>query len=62
MGRFPMGSHGFIEAPLAEMIGAEPAFQAAWLWPAHCNTPRNRAHGPTASRTWCAMILEIWCR
>ena len=32
------------------------------LWPAHCITPRNRTHGPTASRYWFAMMREIWCR
>jgi len=31
-------------------------------WPAHCSTPRYALHGPTASRYWWAMILEIWCR
>ena len=32
------------------------------LWPAHCSTPRYRLHGPTASRYWWAITLEIWCR
>lgn len=32
------------------------------LWPAHCSTPTYAAHGPTASRYWCAITLEIWCR
>ena len=36
--------------------------QAAALWPAHCITPRNLLHGPTASRYGCAMTREIWCR
>src|SRR6267154_5900130 len=30
------------------------------LWPALCSTPRYLLHGPTVSRYWCAMILEIW--
>src|SRR5437867_11385091 len=29
------------------------------LWPAHCSTPRYALHGPTASRYWWAITLEI---
>jgi len=32
------------------------------LWPAHCSTPRYPLHGPTASRYWWAITLEIWCK
>ena len=46
------------------MLGARRAWHvhSGELWPAHCITPRNLAHGPTASRYWWAMTLATWCR
>jgi hypothetical protein len=32
------------------------------LCPAHCITPRNAVHGPTASRYWWASTRESWWR
>ena len=46
------------------MLGARRAWHVHFgeLRPAHCITPRNLVHGPTASRYWWAMTLETWCR
>jgi hypothetical protein len=32
------------------------------LWPVQHRTPRYALNGPTFSRYWWAMTLEIWCR
>ena len=45
-----------------DRVGEETLVQTAELCPAHCITPRNRDHGPTASRYWWAMMREIWWR